>query len=271
MHRSLLRPKWIAFHLVIAALVVLMVSLGFWQLRRLDQRQERNAAVRERSALAEEPIGDWLNPSSTADDVAAAEWRPLSARGSYDTAATVLIRNRSLDGVPGYHVVTPIVTGDGTAVLVNRGFIPRGSSTSTPAPPPAPSGTVEVIGRVRPTQARGMFGLSDPDEGTLTEAHRIDVARLAEQLPHPVIPAYLELQATTPQPAGPQPALLPLPELDEGPHLSYAIQWFLFSAMAIGGWFLAVRRSSSAARASDRRRPDQQEQPATEEPATPRP
>ena len=62
-----------------------------------------------------------------------------------------------------------------------------------------------------------------------------------------MVPAYLELLETTLQPAGAQPALLPLPELDEGPHLSYAIQGFLFSAMAIGGWFLAVRRSSSAA------------------------
>lgn len=252
MHRSLLRPKWIAFHLLIAALVVLMVNLGLWQLRRLDQRQDRNAAVRERSALATEPLSDWLDPSSTEDAIAVAEWRPLSAQGTYDATATVLIRNRSLDGAPGYHVVTPLAMDDGTAVLVNRGFLARGTATATPTPPAPPSGAIEVTGRVRPTQERGLFGPPDPDEGTLTEAQRIDVPRLAEQLPYPVVPAYLELVATAPEPQAPQPALLPLPALDDGPHLSYAIQWFLFSALAIAGWVLAVRRSSATARARDR-------------------
>ena len=104
--------------------------------------------------------------------------RALSARGSYDTAATVLIRNRSLDGVPGYHVVTLIVMDDGTAVLVNRGFIPR---ARRPAPRSAARPRRHGRGH-RPGTAdagRACSG-SDPDEGTLTEAHRIDVARLAE-------------------------------------------------------------------------------------------
>ena len=53
-----------------------------------------------------------------------AEWRSVEASGTYDTGAEVLIRNRSFDGAPGYHVVTPLVIADGTALLVNRGWIP---------------------------------------------------------------------------------------------------------------------------------------------------
>jgi cytochrome oxidase assembly protein ShyY1 len=252
MHRSLLRPRWIAFHVLIAVLVVVMVNLGLWQLRRLDERQGRNATVRERSELAAEPVTDWLEPESGAEAVEAAEWRPLSGTGTYDDTATVLIRNRTLDGAAGYHVVTPLVLDDGDAVLVNRGFIPRGEAADAPAPPAAPEGTVTVVGRARPTQERGLFGPPDPDDGTLIEAHRIDIPRLAEQLRYPVLPAYLDLASTSPEPGTPQPALLPLPALDDGPHLSYAIQWFLFAVLAVVGWFLAVRHSAAKARARDR-------------------
>jgi cytochrome oxidase assembly protein ShyY1 len=251
MHRSLLRPRWIVFHVLIAVLVVVMVSLGLWQLRRLDERQDRNTTVRERSELAAEPVTDWLDPASDAEAVAAAEWRPLSATGTFDDAATVLVRNRTLDGAAGYHVVTPLVL-DGEAVLVNRGFIPRGPATDAPTPPPAPDGTVTVVGRARPTQERGLFGPPDPGDGTLTEAHRIDIPRLAEQLPYPVLPAYLELVGISPDPGAGQPVLLPLPALDDGPHLSYAIQWFLFSVLAVVGWVLAVRHSAAKARERER-------------------
>jgi cytochrome oxidase assembly protein ShyY1 len=195
-----------------------------------------------------EPVTDWLSPAADREAVASAEWRPLAAEGVYDDAATVLIRNRTLDGAAGYHVVTPLVLDGGDAVLVNRGFIPRGTSADAPDPPAAPSGRVTVVGRVRPTQERGLFGPPNPAEGTLTEAQRIDVPRLAEQLPYPVLPAYLELLTTAPAPPEPQPSLLPLPALDEGPHLSYALQWFFFSALALTGWFLAVRREVAAAR-----------------------
>jgi cytochrome oxidase assembly protein ShyY1 len=256
MYRSLLRPKWIAFHLLIAFLVVAMVNLGLWQLRRLDQRQERNQTVRERSELPAEPVTDWLSPTSDSEAVTAAEWRPLAADGVYDDAATVLIRNRTLDGAAGYHVVTPLVLDDGDAVLVNRGFIPRGNALDAPDPPAAPTGPVTVVGRVRPTQERGLFGPPDPGEGTLTEAQRIDVPRLVEQLPYPVLPAYLELLTTAPTPPDPQPALLPLPGLDEGPHLSYALQWFFFSALALAGWFLAVRREAITAQRREPEAPD---------------
>jgi surfeit locus 1 family protein len=248
MYRTFLRPRWIAFHVLIALLVVLMVNLGLWQLRRLDDRQDRNRTVRERSELTAEPVTDWLTPTSGDDAVAAAEWRPLAAEGTYDDASTILIRNRTLDGAVGYHVVTPLVLDGGTAVLVNRGFIARGAAADAPDPPPAPPGPVAIVGRARPTQERGLFGPPDPQDGTLTEAQRIDVARVAAQLPYPLLPAYLELLTTSPASPGSQPALLPLPALDDGPHLSYALQWFFFSALAVTGWVLAVRRSAASAR-----------------------
>ena len=73
---------------------------------------------------------------------------------------------------------------------------------------------------------------------------RADVARIAEQLPYPILPAYVQLQTQQPAQAGPRPAVLPEPVLDEGPHLSYAIQWFIFTTIAIVGYPLILRRKA---------------------------
>ena len=86
--------------------------------------------------------------------------------------------------------------------------------------------------------------LSDSDDGDLTIAQRIDIPRLAEQLPGDVVPMYVELTGSDPTESGDVLEPIAEPSLDEGPHLSYAVQWFLFSAMVAVGWFLAVRRSS---------------------------
>ena len=105
-------------------------------------------------------------------------------------------------------------------------------------------GEVSITGLVQETQTRGAFGATDPADGRLTTMARADVARIAKQLPYPVLPAYLQLQAQQPPQAGPQPRVLPEPVLDEGPHLSYAIQWFIFTTIAIVGYPLILRRKA---------------------------
>jgi cytochrome oxidase assembly protein ShyY1 len=250
-YRFLGRPRWVLFTALIAGLVVLMLNLAFWQLRRLDARRELNRQITTREAEPVAPLGDVLGPDATPDQVADAAWRPVAASGTYDPADEVLIRNRSFDGHPGYHVVTPLRLADGSAVLVNRGWIPlEGDDEAAPSIPAPPAGPVTVTGRVRPTQHKGrFFSPTDPPEGRLHQLYRVDVPRLRQQVSYPLVPAYLELVTTDPAPPAEQPELIPPPVLDEGPHLSYAGQWFLFSACAVGGWVVVVRR---AARSRDR-------------------
>jgi surfeit locus 1 family protein len=245
-YRFLVRPRWLVFTVVIALLVVTMVNLAFWQLRRLDEKRDRNDRVVEREAEPTANITEIVGPDASPADVAAAEWRRATATGSYDEARQVLIRNRDYAGHPGYHVVTPLRLSDGRAVLVNRGWVPLETTTGkAPAVPPPPSGNVTVTGRVLQTQHRGrFFSPRDPPDGTLSQLYRVDVPRIEQQLPYPLVPAYLELLTTDPSPAAPQPELVPPLVLDEGPHLSYAIQWFFFSALAIAGWVLAMRHSA---------------------------
>lgn len=243
-YRFLLQPRWVILTVLVAAAIVGMLWAGFWQVRRLHERQSLNATVRARAMATASPVEQWLTPSLSLDGAKRdVEWRVLQASGTYDTAAQVLIRNRSYEGAPGYHVVTPLRLADGTALLVNRGWVPISPQVaSLPAVPAPPSGTVTVEGRARATQERGAFGPSDPSEGVLTELARVDIARLRQQLTYPVLPAYVELTAQAPEVTQPLPRLLPLPDLDDGPHLAYAVQWFIFSALGVVGWVLVVHR-----------------------------
>jgi surfeit locus 1 family protein len=241
MYRFLLRPRWLLFHVVCLAAVVLMANLGFWQLRRLDERQAFNAVVRARIDQPAQPLTDVL----TAGQVEELEWRSVVASGEYVADEQFVVVNRSQGGQAGDIAVAPLLLGDGRVLLVERGFVPLGATASPP-----PSGTLQVVGRIRPSEERRRGQLSDPSTGDLTEAQRLDIDRLARQLPGEPLPFYVELVSSTPPERGPFPAPLEPPELIEGPHLSYAGQWFIFSAAVVVGWVLAVRHSVRARRAS---------------------
>jgi cytochrome oxidase assembly protein ShyY1 len=239
MYRFLLRPRWIAFHLLVVAGVVAMVNLGTWQLRRLDERQAFNAKVESRFDVAAAPLDDVLAEGEPAD----VEWRRVTAAGTYLADEQLLVVNRFQNGRAGQNVVTPLLLDDGRVLIVNRGFVPYTADV-----PPAPSGRVAIDGRVRPSQERRTGQLTDPGDGDLTEIQRIDIPRLAPQLPGDVVDVYVDLLASNPPEAGGIPEPVVAPDLSEGPHLSYAVQWFIFAACAVVGWVLAVRRSIASRR-----------------------
>ena len=210
-------PRWVLSHLVVLGLVVLMVSLGFWQLRRLDERRQFNALVRQRTEEAPVAVGDAL------DDP---RFRLVTASGRYDEAATVLVR-RNQAGAPGAWVVTPLRLADGVSVVgVLRGFVGSGSDGGLVAPP-APPGEVEVEGqavvidRLDQAARRALEGVAG-SEGAL-----------------PVL-----IQLTTSAPPDDALTRVPPPELDEGPHLSYAVQWFVFSIVGLVGYPLVLRQQA---------------------------
>jgi cytochrome oxidase assembly protein ShyY1 len=239
----LFRPKWIAFHLVVFGAIAAMIWLAFWQLRRLDERREFNDRVTERIDQPPVPLGEILAQGS--GDPASIEWRQVIVSGSY-LPDQVIWFNRSQDGVAGDNVLSALVTsGDsdvsGTTVVVNRGFVALG--TESPDAPPA--GQVELLARVRVPQERQRGELTDASDGSepLTEVRRIDLGQLAEQLPQPVAPVYLDLIDSRPELGPSDPVPVPPPTLNEGPHLSYAVQWFIFATCVLVGWVLALRRS----------------------------
>jgi cytochrome oxidase assembly protein ShyY1 len=241
MYRFLFTPRWIAFHLLVVVAIVTMINLGFWQLRRLDERRAFNEAVSDRIVFPPVPI-DELVGTPTVNR--AREWRPVEATGTYLSEEEFVVVNRSEGGVAGDLVVTPMRLVDGSVLLVQRGFVPLSETVA-----PAPEGEVDIVGRLRLGQERRRGQVSDPAEGELTEVQRIDFDRLGPQLPGPLVPMWVELVSSEPAETGPFPQPVALPDLDEGPHLSYAVQWFIFAIAVTVGWVLAVRKSIN-----DRRR-----------------
>jgi len=235
MFRFLFAPKWLAFHLLVIVTVIAMINLGFWQLRRLDDRQVFNATVEARFDDALRPLDDVFGSGVDPDDV---EWRPVTASGVYLLEEQILIVNRSQNGRAGDNVVVPMRLDGGRVLLVNRGFVPLAFEFPDP-----PTGTVDIVGRLRVSQVRRLGQLSDPAEGDLSQAQRIEIDRLAPQLGDDVVGMYVDLIGSDPADSSPLPEPVILPDLSEGSHLSYAFQWFIFSIAVAVGWVLAVRRS----------------------------
>jgi surfeit locus 1 family protein len=214
----------IAIALIVA---VTCVGLGFWQLDRLHGRREINAMLAARGSEPTVPIRS-LTP-------AALPYRYVSATGTYDPAHEVILSGRSLNGEAGNHVLTPLRLDDGSAVVVDRGWVPLDMTgvpvTGTAA---APGGRVTVTGLALPPDQVSAPAVSPAP----TIATRIDLGR--GDLPYSLLPVYVLLQSQ--QPPQDLPAIVPVPTLDEGPHLSYAIQWFAFATIAVvGGAVLLLR------------------------------
>jgi len=224
-----------------------MTFFGIWQLDRLDQRKAFNDSVVDRSDEAPIPITDLLAEPSF--DPATTEWRQVTAAGTW-LPDQVIVFNRTQNGRPGDNIITPLLldgqNGDEPlTVLVNRGFVPVG--TDVPDPPEL---GVEVLGRVRPSQVRQRGGVTDATDGPVTEIRRVNIDKLAQQIDGEVAPVYLDLIASIPEGGPTAPAPIPAPPIDNGPHLSYAGQWFIFAFAVAVGWVLAVRRSIQNRRAA---------------------
>jgi surfeit locus 1 family protein len=241
--RFLLSPRWVLSHLLVILLAVVMINLGFWQLRRLDEKRDRNALIEARMDEPEVPLADLLDAGGAGESdavggaVDGVRYRRVTATGTYDEGATIQVRNRTQDGSPGAWLVTPMAVGGGERVGVIRGFVGFRSDGSFERAE-APSGRVTVAGLAM-----------DPDRlgGTAGRDLR---PLLAED---GVLPALLMADASDPpEPDGPEAAgadsqqatiePVPPPELSEGPHLGYAAQWFIFSTIAIVGYPLVLRR-----------------------------
>jgi cytochrome oxidase assembly protein ShyY1 len=230
----LLRPKWLGFHLLCLAGVAGMILAGFWQLQRLDERREANAEFIERIEQPPVPLASLLVDDLDPDTVSN---RRVTASGTYLLDQVVLF-NRSQGGRAVDNVLTPLVLDDGRVLIVNRGSIPVEGEAPTP-----PAVAVTIEGRLRPSEFRQRGGLSDADVEVIEQTRRVDLERLAPQFGGDLVPLYVELVSSEPAVGPTDPLLLDTPVLGEGNHLSYAFQWFIFSACVAAGWVLAVRRS----------------------------
>jgi surfeit locus 1 family protein len=207
--------------------------LGIWQVSRLRERRAVNA--RTLAARALPPLVLDEPGAATGLDLARLNNRRVRVTGRYDHAAEVVIRGQSEGGVPGVRVVTPLrpLRGD-TAILVQRGYVTSGDARRVDLAPLREEGVKVVTGLLFAQPDTGVQGDPLEQDGQLTW-RRIDLAALRTRLPYP-IHSYVILQlpdSTLPK----LPRRDEAPALDDGPHLSYAVQWFGFAvtALVVGG------------------------------------
>lgn len=252
MARSLLEPRWILGALLALVVAVGCASLGMWQLRRLDERRAFNASVERAVKSIPIPLS---RAAARANDPMDLAYRRVSISGTYDPEHEVVVFGRTLAGRTGSEVLTPLVRGDGVAVMVDRGWVPLELDTPPVAGAAPPAGRVQADGILWPPEA---VGEADAGAATVTQLARIDLERLRAQLPYRIEPVYLRLLAQRPANPLPLPKPVPLPALDEGPHLSYAVQWFIFGSIAVIGYgvlaFRELRERAHHASAGSRTR-----------------
>jgi surfeit locus 1 family protein len=243
-YRFALRPVWLLSHLLVVALVAACIAAGFWQLSRLGDKRDAIDRFEERGAEPVVPVEELVAPDADAAAIDAVELRPVTVTGTYLPDEQVTVANRTYDGAPGYWVLTPVALDDGTGVVVNRGWVPLsvGESAEGLATVAPLAGGVTVTGTIAATQTQGRFGATDSAEGHLDEMARADIARIDAQTGIDLLPAYVTLDTQDPAQATDLPAAVePVPP-DEGPHLGYAFQWFIFATIAVVGYPLVLRK-----------------------------
>jgi cytochrome oxidase assembly protein ShyY1 len=231
--------RWTLLIVFVAVLGVVFITLGEWQLDRLAQRKERNATTITNEQKPLQPYEQvFTRPITDAD-----QWQRVEARGTFDAEHQFVVRYRSNGNADGYEVVTPLRTATG-AVLVDRGFVPLQRGTQIPSVAPAPpTGEVTVIGHVRRDE-KGRRAATTP---VGNQMRLINSNAIAATLPYPITSGYIGLLTVEPQqPGGFQP--VQLPELSEGPHFWYAVQWFMFTAVAVAGIVVFIRSDLRARR-----------------------
>jgi surfeit locus 1 family protein len=194
--------------------------------------------VRSGLSASPEPVRtllpDGVDPNSV-------RYRHAEATGIYDIAREFVLYGRTQASQAGNHLLTPLVLADGSAIVVDRGWVPLGVNKPGAAEGAPPSGKIDVVGVLFTSEGDppSSIGNAPTAETTLP---KIDLARIQSQLPYRVAPLYLLLQHQVPGQSGALPIPAPLPELSNGPHMDYAIQWFTFATIALVGFVVLALR-----------------------------
>lgn len=247
-----MRKLWLRWAALLAFVVVLgavFIRLGEWQLHRLEWRKESNATVVANAALPVRPWAEVFTKTITDAD----QWQRVQVTGTFDTADQLIARYRSNAGEKGSEVVTPLRTTTGQTILVNRGMLQHADSNPDPGSVPAPpTGEVTIVGFVHRNE-QGRTTALVPVEGRVRLINSDEIGRA---MGVDLVNGYVTVLEMTPPQSGDLVPIQP-PELTEGPHLSYAIQWFAFTLIAVSGAVILIR-----ADLRDRRKLREQAAPA---------
>ena len=224
---ELLRTRrWAGFTALVIGLIVAFGLLSRWQWSRAEERHAERLMLEAAQASTPTPLTAGQTPTA---------WDPVVVTGTYDADAQLAVRRRPLDATNGFWVMAPLRTDAGERVWVNRGWMPAsGAATQAPALPAPPAGVLSVTGWWRDLEP-GEPTPADLPGGMITAASG------AELLPAGSWSGFIQRAASTPSD---DLVIVPRASVNESQNISYAIQWALFAAVAIVGWFVFLRREA---------------------------
>ena len=226
------KEPWALFKSLIALLLIVFCLWGSqWQYHRGVDRHARNAVIEERIAKSA------IELNSVTDNLPDNEWQTVSTAGTFDIEKQILLRNRYNDGKYGYEVLTLFRSNENKSFWVDRGWVQAGATATTPPVVTAlPQGEVSITGRLRLDSSlpRGsFFALPGKGEGLVAELNaqsQLDTEKF-----------YIDLLSGSDTSLTPE-VTAQLPELSDGPHMAYALQWIFFGGLVIYGRIL-IRRT----------------------------
>ncbi|MFN3338642.1 MAG: SURF1 family protein [Dietzia sp.] len=222
--RRFLSPGWLIGLLAVALFAwACFALLAPWQLGKSEDLDTRNTRLAESIEAAPAPYAQVVDgPEAFVER----EWRLVTLDGRWRPDSEALLRLRAVDGEPVYQVLTVFDPVDGQEILVNRGYVPVGENNTVPDYAAAPAGPVEITARLRAAES----GLAEPVLVDGLPAVRVlDPSVLGDTLDHPLVPAgYLQLPGDQPGSLSP----VPIPGIENGPYLSYGLQWLAFGVLA---------------------------------------
>ena len=238
-----------AFHaLVWLFLIPAFIALGYWQRTLWKDRADSQGLVYAKldakpvSIDAVDPVGHEVSQAQ--------QWITVTATGHYDTAHQFAVRDRSQNENAGWYVVTPLVLSNGTAVLVNQGWIQSSDgsalSTAMPALPPVPSGTVTVSGWLQPDETTANTSITDDtDKLPAGEIALITKVDLQSRVPESLHDGSIQLTGSTPaNTAAAAAAPIPGPSYDNTMYIAYMCQWWVFAIIMPVTWLKLLHREA---------------------------
>jgi len=262
--RFLFSRQWAGYLALTVLFAVICAGLGMWQLDRRGQALAEIALVQSNFDSDPVPLQQALPSLDAFRD--SQKWLPVSLSGRYLTEDTMLVRNRPLNGNPGFEVIVPFQLADGNVFVVDRGWLPTGQKQDAPdVVPEAPAGQVTVTARLKAGEPT-ISGRSASGNQIAT----INLPEIAARIGEPTYTgAYGLLDSEDPAPAE-RPVAVTKPIPDEGPHLSYAFQWFTFGLLGFIGLIWAARQEFRTRNADDPEERERAEERARRRAAKPR-
>lgn len=230
MFKNLTKPRWIALTAFLLIVIYLFIRLSDWQFDRYNQRIKNNEITT--TALSSEPI----NLTDLSQVSGLKDWQKISIKGEFINSDAKLLRRQYLESSLGFWVITPLKLENDQVILVNRGWIPIAESSTSPQEiPSSPQGDLTIIGYVQTLKDTK----SEPEDLPLNQINYLNSTNFTSQ---PLSTNFLQLASMSPMDN--QVAIIPLPELSNGPHFSYAIQWILFALMLPIGWYVLLKNEN---------------------------